>query len=133
MVLFNYTAKNLSAKRAHSNCAPKARSDIINRCALRSVLFGFRARFYILRLHISLFLVIFLYLNSSQFYNIIDVNYIFTKLLNFFISNKKGNSIYLLSKSESVKFSQSESVICLFTDSEVKKYISLFNQLIITD
>ena len=30
-----------------------------------------------------------------------------------------------LSKSESVKFSQIESVICLFTDSPVKKYISL--------
>ena len=39
----------------------------------------------------------------------------------------------LLSESESVKFSQIESVICLFTDSLVKKYISLLNQLIITD
>ena len=39
----------------------------------------------------------------------------------------------VLSKSESVKFSLIESVICYFTDSPVKKYISLFNQLIITD
>ena len=38
-----------------------------------------------------------------------------------------------LSKSESVKFLQIESVICFFTDSLVKKYISLLNQLIITD
>ena len=38
----------------------------------------------------------------------------------------------LLSKSESVKFLLIESVICLFTDSPVKKYISLLNQLIIT-
>ena len=39
----------------------------------------------------------------------------------------------LLSKSESVKFSLIESVICLFTDSSVKKYFSLLNQLISTD
>ena len=39
----------------------------------------------------------------------------------------------LLSKSESVKFSLIESVICLFTDSPVKKYFSLLNQLIFTD
>ena len=39
----------------------------------------------------------------------------------------------LLSKSESVKFSLIESVICLFTDSSVKKYFSLLNQLIFTD
>ena len=39
----------------------------------------------------------------------------------------------ILSKSESVKFSQIESVICLFTDTPVKKYISLLSQLIITD
>ena len=38
-----------------------------------------------------------------------------------------------LSKSESVKFSLIESVICLFTDSSVKKYFSLSNQLIFTD
>ena len=38
-----------------------------------------------------------------------------------------------LSKSESVKFLLIESVIYLFTDSPVKKYISLLNQLIITN
>ena len=38
-----------------------------------------------------------------------------------------------LSKSESVKFSLIESVLCLFTDSSVKKYFSLLNQLIFTD
>ena len=39
------------------------------------------------------------------------------------ISNSDMNS--LLFKSESVKFLLIESVICLFTDSPVKKYISL--------
>ena len=36
----------------------------------------------------------------------------------------------LISKSNSVKFSLIESVICLFTDSSVKKYFSLSNQSI---
>ena len=49
-----------------------------------------------------------------------------------FFGNFSENS-RTLSKSESVKFSQIEWVICLFTDSPVKKYISLFNQLIVTD
>ena len=47
-------------------------------------------------------------------------------LLNFLM-------FFVLSKSESVKFSLIESVICLFTDSSVKKYFSLLNQLIFTD
>ena len=38
-----------------------------------------------------------------------------------------------LSKSESVKFSLIESVICLFNDSSVQKYFSLSNQLIYTE
>ena len=38
-----------------------------------------------------------------------------------------------LSKSESVKVSLIESVICLFTNSSVKKYFSLLNQLLFTD
>ena len=64
----------------------------------------------------------------------INVNYIFSKLLNLFlISNEKEISIYLLSKSEWVKFLIIESVICLFTDSSVQKYFSLSNQLIFTD
>ena len=37
--------------------------------------------------------------------------------------SKSKNFDILLSKSESVKFSQIESVICLFTNSPVKKYI----------
>ena len=53
------------------------------------------ARSYILRIHITLFLIIW-YWSSSQFYNIVDVNYIFTKLLNCLISNEKGNSIIYL-------------------------------------
>ena len=40
---------------------------------------------------------------------------------------------FLLSKSESVKFSLIESMICLFTDSSVKKYFSLLNKLLFTD
>ena len=54
-----------------------------------------RAWSYILRIHLSLFFVIW-YWSSSQFYNIVDVNYIFSKLLDLFmISNEKGISIYL--------------------------------------
>ena len=51
-------------------------------------------------------------------------------------NNNKSGPIFssrILSKSESVKFLLIKSVICLFTDSPVKKYISLFNQLIITN
>ena len=52
----------------------------------------------------------------------------------FTISSSLLNCIvHSLSKSESVKFSQIEPVICFFTDSPVKKYILLLNQLIITD
>ena len=40
---------------------------------------------------------------------------------------------FLLSKSESVKFSLIEAVICLFTDSSVKKYFSLSIQSIFTE
>ena len=39
----------------------------------------------------------------------------------------------LLSKSESVKFSLIESVVCPFTGSSVKKYFSLLNQSIFTE
>ena len=52
------------------------------------------ARSYILCIHTSLFLVIW-YWSTNQFYNIFDVNHIFSKLQNLFlISNEKGNSIY---------------------------------------
>ena len=40
---------------------------------------------------------------------------------------------HLLSKSESVKCSLIESVICLFTDSSVEKYFSLLNRSIFTE
>ena len=46
---------------------------------------------------------------------------------------KRCNGSYILSKSESVKSSLIESVICLFTDLSVQKYFSLTNQLIFTD
>ena len=60
---------------------------------------------------------------------------------NFFISNLKqmfcikftAIENYLLSKSESVKFSLIESLIRLFTDSSVKKYVLLSNQSIFTE
>ena len=42
-------------------------------------------------------------------------------------------SYFLLSKSESVKVLLIELVICLFTDSPLKKYISLLYQLIFTE
>ena len=52
-----------------------------------------RARSSIFHIHLNLFLVI-ISLSSSQFYNIVDVNYIFSKLLHLFlISNEKGNTI----------------------------------------
>ena len=43
------------------------------------------------------------------------------------------NLLYLLSKSESVKFSLIESVIYFFTNSSVENYFSLLNQFIFTD
>ena len=54
---------------------------------------------------------------------------------------KRWPTTFLLSKSESVKFSLIESgkfsliesVICLFTDSSVRKYFSLSNQSIFTE
>ena len=49
------------------------------------------------------------------------------------IWGKKQECTYVLSKSESVEFALIESVICLFTDSSVQKYLSLTNQLIFTD
>ena len=51
----------------------------------------------------------------------------------FLIKITKIHAQNLLSKSESDKFSLTESVICLFTDSSVKKYFSLLNQLIFTN
>ena len=54
------------------------------------------------------------------------------KTLQILIRNNKIDN-NLLSKSESVKFSLIESVICLFTDSSVKKYFSLSNQSIFTE
>ena len=72
--------KTLFGSRAHSYRAFYARDSFV----------ALRARSYILHIVISLFLVI-LYRSSSQFYNIVDVNYIFTKLLNFLISHKTGN------------------------------------------
>ena len=47
--------------------------------------------------------------------------------------NRFFENVTILSKSESVKFSLIESVICLFTDSSVKKYYSLLKQLIFTN
>ena len=63
-----------------------------------------------------------------------DRNPPFNKVLdkNFEVceQNKKH---FVLSRSESVKFSLIESVICLFIDSSVKKYFSLLNQSIFTE
>ena len=71
------------------------------------------------------------------------VEFIYTRLSNYsFISIKFPLTISSISGkqwnfycnwSESVKFLLIQSVICLFTDSPVKKYISLLNQLIITN
>ena len=75
--------------------APRAHDSIIALCASFCLDLALRARFYILCIHISLFLVIWFW-SSNHFNNTIYVNYIFSKLLNLFlISNKKGNSIYL--------------------------------------
>ena len=81
--------KNLHAKWAHSCQALRLR------VCLRVSIVALRAQFYILCIHASLFLVIG-YWSSSKFYNIVNVNYIFSKLINLLlISNEKGNSIYL--------------------------------------
>ena len=66
--------------------APRPRNSIV----------ALRARFYILRIHLTLFLVIWSW-SSSQFYNIVGVNCIFSKLINLFlISNEKRNSMHRL-------------------------------------
>ena len=65
-------------------CASRARNSIVALCAPKYPIVALRARFYILHIHLSLFLVIW-YRSSSQFYNIVDVNYIFSKLLNLFV------------------------------------------------
>ena len=49
------------------------------------------------------------------------------------VSDKNCGKNDILSKYGLVKFSLIESVVCLFTDSSVKKYFSLLNQLIFTD
>ena len=59
----------------------------------RDSIVALRARYYVLHIHITLFLVNW-YWSLSQFYNVVDVNYISRKLLNL-IWNEKGNSIYL--------------------------------------
>ena len=61
----------------------------------------------------------------------------YMKLSGFLLSINRIVSLFknssVLSKSESVKFSLIEPVICLFTDSPVTKYLSLLNQLIFTE
>ena len=85
------TIKNICSLRGHILIARKFERTIRS---WRSVLFGFRARSYILRIQISLFLVICAEAQVN-FFNIVDVNHIFSKILNFLlISNEKGNSIY---------------------------------------
>ena len=65
--------------------------DIISRDYKRILKNLLCAWSYILCIHLNLFLVI-RYWSSSQFYNVVDVNYIFLKLLNLFlISNEEGN------------------------------------------
>ena len=54
-------------------------------------------------------------------------------LFNIFYSQNLWLQFIMLSKSESVKFSLIEPVICLFTDLSMKKYFSLLNQLIFTN
>ena len=94
--------KNLPTWRAHSHRAQLALlaslSARFNCRASRSVLFGFCAlRSILYSLHTYKFIFpCNLILKLKLIFNIVDVNYIFSKLLNLFlISNKKGNSIYL--------------------------------------
>ena len=65
-----------------------------------------------------------------QFYH--NINEKFQKIQYIFHNFKIPLLKNILSISESVKFLLIESVIFLFTDSPVKKYISLLNQLIVT-
>ena len=57
---------------------------------------------------------------------LIEISFKFTEILCWHYPK-------LLPKSELVRFLLIESVICLFTDSPVKKYISFLNQFIITN
>ena len=105
-----FKEKNLPASWAHSHRTqlvsltslggPRACDSIVVLCAPKYLNVALRARSYILRIHISLFLVIW-YWSSSQFYNIVDVSYIFSKLLNFFFFyfkwKKKFNLLKVLS------------------------------------
>ena len=75
---FEKSRRTLHAQIARLS-APKARDSIV----------ALRTRSYIFRMHIGLFLVIW-YWSSSQFFNIVDVNHIFSNLLNLFlVSNEK--------------------------------------------
>ena len=86
--------------------------------------------------------ILFFYFNDAKsFFNITRGK--LPSLVQFLVRRDVGpnqdfhfeNSLKItkLSKSESVKFLLIESVIRLFTDSPAKKYISLLNQLIITN
>ena len=88
------------------------------------------------------YIYIYLYFHQSGFFSASSPFYVQFDLSNvFFIRFYTRRNYwllrlvikYLLSKSESVKFSLIESVICLFTGPSVNKYFSLLNQLIFTD
>ena len=66
-----------------------------------------------------------MFITDSNQYAIELVTYLLVLIVYFYE--------FTLSKSESVKFSLIEPVICIFTDSSVRKYSSLLNQLISTD
>ena len=90
-------AKNLPASRIHSHRTLRSqiRARVFDRRAPFHLDLALRDWSYILRIHSSLFLVIW-YWSTSQFYNIVNVNYIYSKLLNLYlISNERGNLIYL--------------------------------------
>ena len=91
---FDWMEKNLPATRGHSHRAICAQLADLNTLRARDSKVALRARSYILWIHLGLFFVIW-YWSSNQFYNIVDVNYIFSKLVNFFFISNDGDSIYI--------------------------------------
>ena len=91
--IWNIINTFMPVSKAHSHRTQLASLASLNAPRGRDAIVTLRARSYILRMQTSLFLVIW-YWSSSQFFNIVDVNHIFLKLIILFlISNEKGNSI----------------------------------------
>ena len=78
--------------------------------------------------------LVFSFLQKYYLYVVLVCTFVETRFYNDTLHESAiKHKFFALSKSEPVKFSLIESVICLFTDSSAKKYFSLLNLLIFTD